>query len=138
MMNYSFRSRARALSILALLLCVFLFTASGLAEESRPLLTPEQQKWLDENPHSLPIWMTPEEQARKDEIGINFRGTAAPPVPVRMAGEFEPVTGVLIRWPLGIPYDLIAEMSEDVEVWTIVGSASQQSTRRKAPTVPAA
>ncbi len=121
-------------SILRLLLICALFcgTIQAVADPAGRPLTAEQQKWLDENPHSLPIWMTPEEEARKDEIGINFRGTAAPPVPVRMAGEFEPVTGVLIRWPLGIPYDLIAEMSEDVEVWTIVGSASQQTSAESA------
>jgi agmatine/peptidylarginine deiminase len=117
-----------------MLFCGFLCTAGGLADEARRPLTPEQQKWLDENPHSLPIWMTPEEEERKGEIGIDFRGTAPPAAPVRMAAEFEPVTGVLIRWPLGIPYDLIAEMSEDVEVWTIVGSTAQQTSAETAYT----
>jgi agmatine/peptidylarginine deiminase len=96
-------------------------------EDRQMTLAPEQQRWLEQNPNSLPIWMTPEEEQRKHEIGKDFRGTPPPPPPVRMPAEFEPMTGVLIRWPLGIPYDVIAEMSEDVEVWTIVANSSQQS-----------
>lgn len=123
-------------SILRLLLiCALLCgTVQAVADPAGRQLTEQQLQWLEDNPDSLPIWMTPEEEARKDEIGINFRGTPPPPTPVRMAAEFESVTGVLIRWPLGIPYDLIAEMSEDVEVWTIVGSASQQSSAESAYT----
>lgn len=52
---------------------------------------------------------------------------AAPPAPVRQPGEFEPMQGVMIRYPFGITYDLIAEMSEDVEVVTVVADASEES-----------
>ena len=38
---------------------------------------------------------------------------AIPPQPVRQCAEFEPVEGVLIRYPLGIPGALVAEMSEE-------------------------
>ncbi len=48
--------------------------------------------------------------------------------PVRQPAEFEPIEGVLIRYPFGINYDVIAEMSEDVEVITIVSSESQKNT----------
>ncbi len=51
----------------------------------------------------------------------------APPAPLRQPAEFEPMHGVLIRYPFGIPYDLIAEMAEDVEVVTIVASQSEQT-----------
>jgi hypothetical protein len=48
--------------------------------------------------------------------------------PVRQPAEFdEPMEGVLIRYPFGIDFDLIAEMSEDVEVVTIVSSESQKN-----------
>jgi len=50
-----------------------------------------------------------------------------PPMPVRQPAEFEPMQGVLIRYPFGISYSIIAEMSEDVEVVTIVASSSEQS-----------
>ena len=46
----------------------------------------------------------------------------------RQPAEFESMEGVLIRSPFGISYDIIAEMSEDVDVVTIVGSSSEQST----------
>ena len=45
---------------------------------------------------------------------------AAPPQPVRQCAEWEPVEGVLIRWPLGISIPLVAEMSEDVIVYTLI------------------
>ena len=50
-----------------------------------------------------------------------------PATPIRQPAEFEPMQGVLIRYPFGISYQIIAEMSEDVEVVTIVASSSQQS-----------
>lgn len=60
------------------------------------------------------------------EIEITF--FAPPPVPVRNVAEFEPMEGVLIRYSFGISYQVIAEMSEDVIVTTIVASSSQQTT----------
>ncbi|MFQ6104338.1 MAG: agmatine deiminase family protein [Candidatus Glassbacteria bacterium] len=89
--------------------------------------TPEQQReWERANPYSLPHWLTPDELERLDEIGEGFQKTDAPPPPVRQPAEFEPMQGVLIRYPFGISYDIIAEMSEDVEVVTIVANISQQ------------
>jgi agmatine/peptidylarginine deiminase len=95
--------------------------------EEEKKLTPEQIRWMIDNPDSLPIWMTPEEEARKHEIGRGFIGTPPPPAPVRQPAEFEPMTGVLIRYPLGISYDLVAEMSEDAAVWTIVANSGVQA-----------
>lgn len=51
--------------------------------------------------------------------------SSAPQGPLRMVGEFEPMQAVMIRYPLGIPYSLIAAMSQDIEVITIVNSNSQ-------------
>ena len=56
-----------------------------------------------------------------------FKTLSPPPPPVRQTAEFEPMQGVLIRYPFGISYDIIAEMSEDVEVVTIVTDSSEQS-----------
>ncbi|MEE9440580.1 MAG: agmatine deiminase family protein, partial [Candidatus Thermoplasmatota archaeon] len=50
-----------------------------------------------------------------------------PPTPIRQPAEFEPMQGVLIRYPFGISYEIIAEMAEDAEVVTIVASTSQQT-----------
>jgi agmatine/peptidylarginine deiminase len=77
---------------------------------------------------SLPIELTPEELTRLDEIGIGHRSTAPPIGPPRNPAEWEPMTGALIRWPLGIPVSLVAEMSEDLEIYTIVANSSEQSS----------
>ncbi len=50
-----------------------------------------------------------------------------PPQPAISPAEFEPMTGVLIRYPT-LPLILIAEMAEDVEVKSIVASESQLQT----------
>ncbi|MBD3382807.1 MAG: hypothetical protein GF404_11505 [candidate division Zixibacteria bacterium] len=81
---------------------------------------------VEEDP--LPIGLTEEEKTRLDEIGMNHRATNPPPGPgIRSIPEWEPSTGVIIRYPFGISYDIIAEMSEDVIVYTIVSSTSSQS-----------
>lgn len=77
---------------------------------------------------SLPIELTPEEMTRLDEIGITHQKTAPPTGPARNPAEWETMTGAIIRWPLGIPVSLIAEMSEDIEVYTIVANSSQQAS----------
>jgi len=77
---------------------------------------------------SLPIELTPEEMTRLDEIGITHKTTVPPTGPARNPAEWEPMTGAIIRWPLGIPVSLVAEMSEDIEVYTIVANSSQQTS----------
>ncbi len=62
------------------------------------------------------------------ETGVNFTETPPPPAPVRMVGEFEPQQAVLIRYSFGIPYSLIREMANDIEVVTLVASSSQANT----------
>jgi agmatine/peptidylarginine deiminase len=57
---------------------------------------------------------------------VEFQLQAPPPEPIRQPAEFEPMEGVLIRYPFGISFQIIAEMSEDVEVVTIVTSQSQE------------
>lgn len=76
------------------------------------------------SPQNLPIGLTEEETSRLREIGIAHVTTAPPPTPVRACAEWERCSGVLIRYPLGIPVALVAEMSEDVMVTTIVASTS--------------
>ena len=90
-------------------------------------LSEQLNDWLENNPNSLPIWTTTEERLRVDEIGNDFQSTASPPAPIRQPAEFEPMEGVLIRYPFGISYEIIAEMAEDIEVVTIVANSAQQS-----------
>lgn len=91
---------------------IFLITFSVKlhAQEKQPALTHE---------------MTPEEELRKHEIGRDFTPTDPPAAP-RSIAEFEEMQSVLIRYPFGIPMNLIKEMAEDCKVKTIVASAAEQ------------
>jgi agmatine/peptidylarginine deiminase len=50
----------------------------------------------------------------------------APPEPIRNVAEFERMEGVLVRYPFGISYQIIAEMSEEVIVTTIVEDETEK------------
>lgn len=52
--------------------------------------------------------------------------TAPPPGPVRPVAEFEPCSAVLIRYPLGIPVNLVSMLANEVEVICLVDNAYQQ------------
>jgi agmatine deiminase len=58
------------------------------------------------------------------KVPADVTWTVANPESIRQTAEFERMQGVLIRYPLGISYSLIAEMAEDDIVYTIVGSIS--------------
>lgn len=75
----------------------------------------------------LPIGLTAEEMTRLDEIGINHRVTPPPSGDIRNPGEWEPSEGVIIRYPLGISYSLVAEMSQDLIVYCLVSSGYQST-----------
>jgi agmatine/peptidylarginine deiminase len=79
--------------------------------------------------NSLPIGMTPEELTRRHEIGHYTRDTAPPPGPgIRQCAEWEPVTGALVRYTFGLPYAVMREIAEDIELWVLVASSSQQTS----------
>ena len=75
----------------------------------------------------LPIGFTDEELLRLDEIGLNTVLTAPPPDGTLNPGEFDPATGVFVRWPLGLPYSLIEAFSQETTVWVICTSGQQSS-----------
>ncbi|MCX6273435.1 MAG: agmatine deiminase family protein [Bacteroidetes bacterium] len=77
---------------------------------------------------SLPHEMTAEEWLRRDEIGKNFVSTPPPTGEIRGIAEFEPMEGVLIRYPFGLPLNLIAALSQNTKLYTIVASTAQQTT----------
>ena len=73
----------------------------------------------------LPIGFTTEELENKyliDEMGSR---TEPPQGPIRNIAEYEPMQGVLIRYPFGISSSLIAAMAEDVKIYCLVSSNSQ-------------
>lgn len=88
-------------------------------------LKAQYPEWND--PNSLPKWMTPEEELRKHEIGLNFIPSATPPGEIRNIAEFERMQAVLIRYPLGISVSLVAAMSQHVKVITIVANQTTQT-----------
>ena len=87
---------------------------------------------VKKKPYHLTHEMTPEEKLRADEIGKNFYETDPPTGEVRNIAEWEPMEAVLITydgyWEFGIPCDLIAEMSEDCIVTTIVANQTEENT----------
>jgi len=76
---------------------------------------------------SLPHYFTAEELLIRDSIGRDFYETEPPAAPVRNIAEFEPMQGVLIRYPWGISYEIIAEMAEDAVVYTLVSNQTQEN-----------
>ncbi len=45
----------------------------------------------------------------------------------RMCAEWEPALGTLIRWPMGIPSQLVVELAEDDSLYILVETQSQQN-----------
>ncbi len=75
----------------------------------------------------LPIGFTDEELLHLDEIGINTVPTSPPPDGTLNPNEFDPASGVFVRWPMGLPYSLIVALSEETTVWVICTSGQQSS-----------
>lgn len=73
-------------------------------------------------------WLSQEEYNNRGEIGKFFSPTESPDGPVQPVAEFEPMQGVLIAYPFGIPMELIVEMSEVAMVTTIVSSEGQANS----------
>ena len=59
-----------------------------------------------------------------------FQETPAPTEAPRFVAEFEPMQGVMIRYPLGIPTSLVKSLAENCQVYCIVASSSQSSAKR--------
>ena len=64
---------------------------------------------------------------------LSTRGSDADPIqPVRKIAEWEPAAGTLIRWPLGIPSDLVVELAEGDSLYVLVETQSQENSARNA------
>mgnify|MGYP001198623841 CR=1 FL=1 len=81
------------------------------------------ERSTDGDEELLPILETRAERIVAESLPRIVHVDDPPPFgPIRSVAEYEPCTGVLIRYPLGIGYALIREMSEDVTVHVIVAS----------------
>jgi agmatine deiminase len=64
---------------------------------------------------------------------IPVQEPAAQPAPgPRMVAEWEPALGALIRWPLGIPLDLVVELARDDTLYTLAESSGAEQQARSA------
>jgi agmatine deiminase len=83
----------------------------------------------------LPIGFTDEELLRLDEIGMYAVPTSPPPAGSINPGEFAPATGVFVRWPLGLPAELLVDFSQDSFLWVICTSAQQSAANSYMQTI---
>ena len=79
---------------------------------------------IKENP-ILAHFLSLEEILLNEDYERDFTPTDPPIGVVRQTSEFEQMEGVLVVYPLGVPYTLIAEMSQDIIVYTIVQNYQQ-------------
>ena len=77
--------------------------------------------------NELPIGFTSEEWENRHLIKTMGRQTDPPIGPIRNIAEYEPMQGVLIRYPFGISTSLIQEMALDVIIYCLVSSGLQSS-----------
>ncbi len=82
---------------------------------------------VDGSEELLPQGFTAEELLRTNEIGTYVPASAPPPAGTRNPAEYEPMTGVLVRWPLGVPYNLLDSISDHTKLWMVVSSANQSA-----------
>lgn len=57
-------------------------------------------------------------------------GAGGPAPGPRMVAEWEPALGTLIRWPLGLPFDVVRELARDDLLYTLVSGPTAESQAR--------
>ena len=73
-------------------------------------------------------YLSAEEMQTPLRSSFNLSETPAPTDP-RFVAEFEPMQGVMIRYPLGIPVSLVKSLAENCQVYCIVTQSQQSSAR---------
>lgn len=99
-----------------LLLLVFISISIGLSAQK---LNPDYRELH---------YLSEEEMHKPLNTARDFIETLPPTPEVRNVAEFDEMQAVLVRYPFGIPVELVREMAEETEVITIVASAAQQLT----------
>ncbi|MBZ0268004.1 agmatine deiminase family protein [bacterium] len=96
---------------------------------------PAAAEWdVDGIEELLPRGLTPAERAlRESRFRLPPQPTvqADPPpaAPVRNCAEWEPTTGVLIRYPLGLPYNLLRDWDDVTTIYVVVSTFNQNSAK---------
>ena len=101
--------------LLSLVVIAFCFGMNMNAQER----TPNWKRW-----HYLS-----EEEMHTPVRAINFVETDPPTGEPRFVAEFEPMQGVMIRYPLGIPTSLVVLLANNCRVYCIVSSSQQSSAQ---------
>ena len=100
----------------ALFTILFLVSSLSLQAQDRK---PDWKRW-----HYLS-----EEEMYNPTRGLNFVETDPPTGTPRFVAEFEPMQGVMIRYPLGIPTSLVAQLANNCHVYCIVSNSQQNSAQ---------
>ena len=87
------------------------------------------QAQTQEGPDWRKLHYLSEEEMYTPVRASNFTETPAPTEAPRFVAEFEPMQGVTIRYPLGIPVSLVKSLAENCQVYCIVNSSQQSSAR---------
>jgi len=82
-----------------------------------------------EAPDWRKLHYTSAEEMQMPIRSISLAETPAPTAP-RFVAEFEPMQGVTIRYPLGIPTSLVKSLAENCQVYCIVTSSYQSQAKR--------
>ena len=110
----------KALSVFTLLLLMATVTLQA-QDASTPLSNqkPDWMRW-----HYLS-----EEEMYDNTRGVRFTETNPPTGEPRFVAEFEPMQGVMIRYPLGIPTSLVVQLANNCQVYCVVTSSQQNQAR---------
>ncbi|MFK5855674.1 MAG: agmatine deiminase family protein [Bacteroidota bacterium] len=73
-------------------------------------------------------YLSEEEMLTPFKASRDFTPTDPPEGDIRNVAEFDQMQGVLVRYPFGIPIELIIEMADYTTVTTIVANSSQQQS----------
>ncbi|MBO7616258.1 MAG: agmatine deiminase family protein [Bacteroidales bacterium] len=102
--------------VLSIFTLLFLMAATMQAQNNKK---PDWMRW-----HYLS-----EEEMYDTSRGMNFVETDPPAGEPRFVAEFEPMQGVMIRYPLGIPTSLVAQLANNCQVYCIVSSSYQSQAQ---------
>lgn len=102
------------------LLSIFVFVlCASVKMNAQEQTVPDWKRW-----HYLS-----EEEMHTPVRATNFIETDPPAGEPRFVAEFEPMQGVMVRYPLGIPTSLVVQLANNCHVYCIVASSYQGSAQ---------
>jgi hypothetical protein len=110
-----------------LLLLTGCFVSSAHAVDQGELkayLKPRRDWTPRSDPGELPIGLTEDERIPTRVPRARSTHTSVPSNP-RFVAEWEPMRGVLVRWPLGIPLELVKALSDVATVYLLASPTAQ-------------